>query len=110
MAEVISETMNTPDNKKIVVLREPTSFRFHIPYGVDLEDKSVVKWWDASGGELIIEYTNPDKGKQVIQCFEEHEDDDYTVEIEDAEDYQYDKYDEFVEYDLKGDSDDEKEE
>jgi len=102
MAEVISETKNTPDAEKIVVVRSYKILKFHIPYGVDLEDKNIVKEWDASNGELVIKYAKHYKGKQVIDFFEEHDDDDPFVEIEEAESsWDYEQYDKYVGYDLR---------
>jgi len=105
MEKVISDTMNIPHNEKIVVVRETKLLKFHIPFGVDLEDKNVVESWDASGGELVIKYAKQyakyHEGKQVIDFYEEHDDDDPFVDIEEVETkYDYKEYEKYVDFDL----------
>ena len=100
----MSSTKNIKGNRKVVhvVYYAPWHF-FKIPDGLDLEDKTVVEYWDVNWGKLYIKYV----GKSDIQEIEaEYEAEvDYKnpqdVEIEDADDYN-------IEY--NGDDEDEEEE
>ena len=83
-----SKTQNRKDNR--VVVRAEYSgpeFWFKIPDGLDLEDKTVVKWWGVFYDELSIHYV--DGREEQICAFEEFEGEakrPHEVEIELVED------------------------
>ena len=55
----MSSTKNTKDNRQVVMAtyHAPESI-FEIPDGLDLEDKSVVEYWEVKYNELTIVYVN----------------------------------------------------
>jgi hypothetical protein len=59
--EKLSSTLSTKENKKIVEAKYHVSEHFDIPCGLDLEDTSVVKWWNIRWHTLNICYLDDDK-------------------------------------------------
>ena len=86
-----NSTKNTKDNRKCVSATYLTQYIFKIPDGLDLEDKSVVKFWGVKWAKLYIVYV--DGREEEIEEYMEAEP-DYkhpdSVAIEDADDYNVD--------------------
>jgi len=83
-----SKTQNRKGNRLVVRAEySGPEFYFKIPDGLDLEDKTVVKWWGVFYGELSIHYV--DGREEQICPFEEFEGDTkrpHEAEIELVED------------------------
>lgn len=55
----MSSTKNTKDNRQVVKATfHPPESVFKIPDGLDLEDKTIVKWWGVKYNMLSICYVN----------------------------------------------------
>ena len=67
----MSDTKNIKGNRKAVFAEYTIARWFKIPDGLDLEDETVVKYWEVEYGDLHIIYT--DGTKEII----ESEDDDF---------------------------------
>jgi hypothetical protein len=55
----MSSTKNTKDNRQVVKATfYPPESVFEIPDGIDLEDETIVKWWEVKYNMLCICYVN----------------------------------------------------
>ena len=63
---VKQDTKNRKGNRKIVRTEYSANHAvFKIPDGLDLEDSSVVEWWNVKYGTLRIKYVGKDKPEEI---------------------------------------------
>eukprot|EP00966_Prymnesium_polylepis_P043023 999522-Prymnesium_polylepis.1 len=73
----MSGTKNTKENRKVVrATFYPPEAVFKIPDGLDLEDKSVVKFWDVKWAKLYMTYF----GKEEEEIIEPYFDVEQTID------------------------------
>ena len=84
---VTNSTKNTKDNRKVVYAKYYCDGCFKIPDGLDLEDKTVVKFWGVRYTTLHIHYVDG-REEEIEAVWDIEPDWKYPkVKIEDAEDY-----------------------
>lgn len=81
----VSKTLNVKGNRKVVRATYYTPYSiFKIPDGLDLEDKTIVKFWEVTNNVLEITYVGKDEVEEI-------EPDPYH----DASEYEWGEQDEY---------------
>jgi hypothetical protein len=70
-------------NKEVVIATMPAvEMYFKVPEGINLEDKSVVEWYNFRYGDLCIKYVGKDEIVNIGACYETEQNYKFALNLE----------------------------